>query len=224
LRFNFRDDYRGAYRILLGGLILGMVTVGILMPWFIRERYRFIVTRSLFGATAFECNPRVGRFYGTAFGAAGLALGIGICAGLLFAFIGRWIALTVGLGPAAARMVPALSVTLTYCIIFPVVLGYTQARNLNEVFGHTSLGPHRLVSNLSAVRLTGIYLTNLIGVVLTLGLFIPWAQIRLARYRLAAMEVEAQGSLEDFVAGAAAPVQSATGEEISSLLDVDFGF
>ena len=81
-----------------------------------------------------------------------------------------------------------------------------------------------MVSNLSAVGLTGIYLTNLIGVVLTLGLFIPWAQIRLARYRLAAMEVEAQGSLEELVAGAAAPVPSATGEEISSLLDVDFGF
>ncbi len=60
--------------------------------------------------------------------------------------------------------------------------------------------------------------------VLTLGLYTPWAQIRLARYRLQGLELEAHGSLDHFVADAAAPIPAATGEEISSLLDVDFGF
>ena len=104
-----------------------------------------------------------------------------------------------------------------------MVLGYTHARNLNEVIGHTSLGPHRLHSSLSARRLIGIYFTNGLGMLLTLGLFTPWAQVRLARYRFEAVEVEVHGSLDQFVATTAARVPAAAGEEISSLFDIDFG-
>ncbi|TLY90511.1 MAG: DUF898 domain-containing protein, partial [Gammaproteobacteria bacterium] len=80
------------------------------------------------------------------------------------------------------------------------------------------------VSDLRATPLISIYLTNLLALIFTLGLYTPWAQIRLARYRLQGLELEAHGSLDDFVAAAAAPIPAATGEEISSLLDVDFGF
>jgi len=38
-----------------------------------------------------------------------------------------------------------------------------------------------------------IYLTNLLGIVFTLGLYTPWAQLRLMRYRLGAMSVEVPG-------------------------------
>ena len=122
------------------------------------------------------------------------------------------------------RQFLALPVALAYVFMFAVVHGYTQARNLNEVFSNTTLGEHRIVSRLKAGTLIGIYLSNTFLVILTAGLYTPWAQIRLARYRLEALELEAHGSLDDFVAASAAPVPTATGEELSSLLDVDFGF
>jgi hypothetical protein len=65
LRFDFSPDYAGAYEALLGWLILGVITAGVLMPRFLRERYRFIMSRSRFGATSFACNPAIGRFYQT---------------------------------------------------------------------------------------------------------------------------------------------------------------
>lgn len=59
---------------MVGWLILAIVSLGTLAPRFSRERYRFIMSRSRFGATSFECNPGIGRFYQTAFGAIGLTV------------------------------------------------------------------------------------------------------------------------------------------------------
>ena len=221
LRFNFAEDYGGAYQSLLGWLVLGFISFGLLMPRFSRERYRFVVTRSRFGQTAFECNPSIGRFYKTAFAAAGMTLAVAIFSGFIVAMIGS--------GLAAGGQKPASSVLstfiplLTYAIILPVVLGYTQSRNFNEVFEHTSLGPHQLHCRLSASTLIGIYFTNLLAMVFTLGLYTPWAQVRLARYRFESFELEARGSLDEFVA-AETEVPSAAGEELTSFFDLDFGF
>jgi uncharacterized membrane protein YjgN (DUF898 family) len=60
--------------------------------------------------------------------------------------------------------------------------------------------------------------------VFTLGLYTPWAQLRLARYRLECLELEVRGSLDDFVAATNAPVPAAMGEELTSFFDLDFGF
>jgi uncharacterized membrane protein YjgN (DUF898 family) len=224
LRFDFLPDYAGAYRVLLGYLALGVVSIGILLPLFMRERYCFIVTRGRYGSTPFECNPSTGRFYKTAFGAFGLMVGVGFFAGLLAVPVVMALK-SLDPTPAVARILGLIPILLIYALMLPTVHGYTQARNLNEVFGHTSIGPHRIISKLSAASLIGIYLSNLALIVLTLGVYTPWAQVRLARYRLSALELEAHGSLEEFAAAASpAAVPAAAGEEISSFLDVDFGF
>jgi len=139
-------------------------------------------------------------------------------------FIIGFVAQSLHLSKPAIQTLSVVPVALAYILMFAVVHGYTQARNLNEVFSHTMLGEHRILSRLAAGSLIGIFLSNTFLIILTLGLYTPWAQIRLARYRLEALELEAHGSLDDFVAAAAAEVPAATGEELSSLLDVDFGF
>jgi uncharacterized membrane protein YjgN (DUF898 family) len=224
LRFDFAPDYAGAYRVLLGWLILGIVSLGILMPRAVRERYRFVVSRSRFGATPFDCDPGIGRFYKTVFGAMGLGIGIGIVGGLLAAGVTYALAAALPPTPVVRRILAVIPALTSYALLLPSVHGYTQARNLNEVFSSTSLGPHRLISRLSASTLIGLYLSNLALIVVTLGLFTPWAQIRVARYRLEAIELEVHGSLDEFTTAAAAPLPSATGEELTSFLDVDFGF
>ena len=226
---QFRADPKEYFRIWIVNLALtiltlGIVTLGILMPRAARERYRFVMSRSRFGATPFDCNPGIGRFYKTVFGAMGLALGIGLIGGLLAAGVTQLLAEALPSTPVVRRILAFIPALVTYALLLPTIHGYTQARNLNEVFSSTSLGPHRFISRLSAATLIGLYLSNLALIVATLGLFTPWAQIRAARYRLKAIELEAHGSLDDFTTAAAAPLPSATGEELTSFLDVDFGF
>jgi len=223
LRFDFAPDYAGAYKVLLGWLVLGIISLGLLMPWFARERYRFIVTRTRFGATAFDCNPSIGRFYKTVVASIVLVFAVAIPFGIVMVIV-IGIARVAQASPEALRWITMAATLVFYAVMLSLVQGYTQSRNLNEVFNKTSLGPHRFISTLGARELAGIYLSNIFLIIVTLGVYTPWAQIRLARYRLEAVELEANGSLDEFVAGAAAAIPAAAGEEISSFLDVDFGF
>ena len=53
----------------------------------------------------------------------------------------------------------------------------------NAVWNHTHLGPHRFVSSLAFFPLLRLHATNFVAIVATVGLAIPWARVRLARYR-----------------------------------------
>jgi uncharacterized membrane protein YjgN (DUF898 family) len=68
-----------------------------------------------------------------------------------------------------------------------------------------------------------LYFSNAIGIVLSLGLLIPWAKIRMIRYRLANLTLHVvSDDLNNFVA-AEQEKASAIGEEMGDMLDVDIG-
>ena len=69
-------------------------------------------------------------------------------------------------------------------------------------------------------RLFGIMLTNLLGIVVTLGLFRPFAVTRLLKYRLQSVTLVAAGDLDGFVAGQEGAV-GAVGEEAAEMFDID---
>jgi uncharacterized membrane protein YjgN (DUF898 family) len=222
LRFDFAPDYAGAYRTLLGWGLVGIISLGFMMPRFVCERYRFIVTRGRYGSTAFGCNPRSGRFFKTMWVSIGLGAVMGIALVILTTLVGGW-----AHAYASAAIMRPLTLGTTavlYAVMVSVIHAYTHSRNLNEVFDKTSLGANLFVSSLSATDLAGIYISNLFLIIVTCGLYTPWAEIRLARYRLESLELEAHGSLDEFVAATAASVPAAAGEEIGSFFDLDFGF
>lgn len=227
MRFDFAEDYRGAYRVLLGAAALAVLTLGLLLPRFIRERYRFVLSRTRFGRTEFGCEPAVWPFYRTSLVAGLLMTGFGLLAAMAMGLLGALVMSEPGGGGAqadpAAKLLISLVALLVYVPAIAVFQGYTQARNLNTAFNATTVGPHRLVSQLSARRLITLYLGNTLAILLTLGLATPWAVVRLARYRLESIELEAQGSLDEFVAATRPAEATAAGEEISGFFDVDFG-
>ena len=224
LRFDFRPDYAGAYAAFLGWALLAGITLGILFPRFTYERYKFVVTRARLGATEFGFGARIWPFYKAALGAGAVFIVGVVLAGVAMAMViagTKGTAAAIGRGPADLGLLGAV---VLYVIALLIATAVLQAGNLNETYGRTTLGPHRLHCELRAGKLARLYLGNALGIVLTLGLFTPWAQLRMAKYRIEALTLEARGSLDEFAAGAAAQQTAATGEEISSLFDVDFGF
>jgi uncharacterized membrane protein YjgN (DUF898 family) len=93
---------------------------------------------------------------------------------------------------------------------------------LNVMLPATCVGPVRLHAALSARRLAWVYLTNVLGIVLTLGLFVPWARVRAAKAVLEATGVRSEGPLDEFIATETEKT-SAVGEEVGELFDVDVG-
>jgi uncharacterized membrane protein YjgN (DUF898 family) len=64
--------------------------------------------------------------------------------------------------------------------------------------------------------------SNLLGIVFTLGLFIPWAAVRWARLRASHTQLVAAGSLEAFTAGEREH-SKAVGEGVADFADFDMG-
>ncbi|MBS0614453.1 MAG: DUF898 domain-containing protein, partial [Proteobacteria bacterium] len=226
VRFGFDGGYGEAARIYLGIGMLVPLSLGLIIPYFEYLKQSFFIRNSRYGNTPFRFEARLGRFYVIFLIALALMMAVGVLAAVAFAYsgLGTWISKAL---PQLARSHwLILLVLLFYAFAFAVLsipLAYVNSRVTNECLNHTLLGSNRLQSRLSARHLAGLYIGNLVLVVLTLGLYAPWAKIRLLRYRLESTAVLADGQLAEFTQ-AAAPVPSATGEELGDLLDVDFGF
>jgi len=66
-----------------------------------------------------------------------------------------------------------------------------------------------------------LYVGNVLAIVATLGLAVPWAVVRTLRYRAACLRMEGEGSLDAFAAPRGAQAVSATGEELGEMFALD---
>jgi uncharacterized membrane protein YjgN (DUF898 family) len=173
-------------------------------PAMIRAQRAFVVGKSAYGTQPFDFQAALGDFYRLYARLSGLLLGLVALALLMGAMISAQAALVLG-------------------VLAVLLLGARMnAELLNLVFHSASLGPHRFRSGLRAGELLLLYVGNTLGILLTLGLFIPWARVRTARYRLEHLALLPVGDLDAFVAGQVQAVGS-LGDEFADLFDLDLG-
>ena len=106
-----------------------------------------------------------------------------------------------------------------YILLFFLYV-HIAVRVTNLSLNHTQIGEHKLKSELQTLPLFFIYLFNIVAILFSLGLLIPWAQIRLARYRLSCISLDVVGDLGAVVAQEQEN-RSATGEEFGDFMDID---
>lgn len=224
IRFDFKGKYGDAFMVLIGFMLLNVVTMGLAYPYFVYKQKQFVVANSGFGVSRFRFDAAAKSFYAVYLKAAGFLILLGIA----FAFTASagLISTAQGADPSvpgdprrlAAGMLPMLLLVPLYLFIG----SYIHASVVNLFMNGAHMKAQRLKSSLSAGRLFWIYLSNLFAVIVSLGLLIPWAKIRLARYRFDNLAVETQGGMDDFLAGMQDQVK-ATGEELADVLDIDLG-
>ena len=90
------------------------------------------------------------------------------------------------------------------------------------ILGNIKVGDHQLVCMWSIPKIGFIWLTNLVAIGVSLGLLIPWATVRMQRYKMEHLSVDVQGRLADIVAVQTSEV-SAMGEELGEAFDIDLG-
>ncbi|MET0964332.1 MAG: YjgN family protein [Noviherbaspirillum sp.] len=218
LRFGFAGSAAGAYVAYLLWPALASITGLLLAPFAHQRIKRYQHTGSRYGAVPFELHAGVGSFYLTYLKAL-LVLLAGIAVlGLVFGSAMAAIARLGRVDPSVYGSVLAFMVALYawFFLIIPLFSALMQ----NLVWNRTSIGPHRFESRVSVGRVLFIALSNLFGIVCTLGLYTPFATIRMMKYRIEAVALLADGSLDDFVAIAQAEA-GATGEGVADLLDLD---
>ncbi len=221
VRFNFTGSYGEAIKVFILWPLLIVFTLGFIFPYVDYRQKKLIVANSAYGVTPFTFDGRPGAFY-KIYGKAllfvlamiaVLTIGTASTAGMVKASVSP----EGGLNTAAVVMPIVMGIFMSAMYLF--LFAFIGARVSNAVYNNTRLEGHALQSTLRARDLFWLYLSNTLGIVFTLGLFIPWAQVRMARYRAERMQFLPQGDLERFVAASQAKVGS-TGEEVGEMFDL----
>jgi uncharacterized membrane protein YjgN (DUF898 family) len=215
-------DYAWAY--FWTGLLIPL-TAGWIVPWRSTKLQGMITRDMRFGDRAFAFNapsgPLYARFAVLWIAAVAIATAAGIAAYSLFmadvaAFdpsLGREFALTP---PTVGRM---LALAAAAYITYAIISAWYRARQINHFAAHTHFDKASFKSRVTAGGLIWIGVTNILLVIFTLGLLIPVAQARAARYLVENLEIAGGVSLGEIAQGADAGIRR--GEGLAQAFDVD---
>ena len=226
VRFKFGGIYGQALKVHLLYPILCALTLYTTLPILDRTMKRFSINNHRLGTATFKMNAGIGAFYKAAFLAVLWVILVFVVAifgmGLSFGRFEEEIFWSLENDPALIFSIMGAFYAVFFIGFIPAPFIY-QAFTRNEVYNTTFLeGGHRLRSNVSAPQLIWIAVSNLVVVVFTGGLMLPWAQIRIARYLAEHTAVDLGGSVDDFV-GLQEKATSALGDAYTDIEGVDVG-
>ncbi len=206
-------------------LLIGQtVTIMLVYPFIVGALKRLHVNHSQYGAAQFKIHAGIGSFYKIYFVTFLIAFGLVVVIGILAAVAaGVAAALGKSSGVLAALIAFAMMVAalIVYFSLGAVLMGYTRSRIGNLVFNTSHLdGQVSFESSLKMWPLVKIYLVNLLAIMFSFGLMIPWAVIRMMRYRAECLSLQSTSSLDEFIGGVSAQV-GATGEELGEFFSID---
>ncbi|MEM9797253.1 MAG: YjgN family protein [Pseudomonadota bacterium] len=225
VRFDFDGRYWDAFITFILAPIGVALTLYTTLPLLTRRMNRFIIEGHRLGNRSFSLQVPAGSLY-LAFGVALLfSLGMGVLLAVILAVAagGMFAGLATGEpSPEAVAMIILPIYLVMFLVFFPATILY-RAMVRNAVYGGTELqGGHRFASMVHPGRLIWIVISNAVIVVLTVGLMLPWAQIRLQRYLAESTVVIANGSLDQF-AGEVQADGRAIGDAFSDIEGFDIG-
>lgn len=229
LRFHFDGKYGEAFRLYILWTIFSLLTLGLAYPYSVYLRKKFMVERSRYGETLFQFGGR-GRYFYVVYLIAVLVV------------LGLFVSMTATLGGLAAISNPfgnpqtnagdpenaraflffSMAINLAVLAIFMGTAIVVQTLITNYVVQQAKLAGIEFDMRMDPIRVLWIQLSNIAVIVLSVGMMIPWARVRIARYRLSCLSLLATEPLDGFTAGEREKL-SASGEEMGEALDLELG-
>jgi uncharacterized membrane protein YjgN (DUF898 family) len=195
VRFGFKAEYWETFRLVLIPIFLIALTLGLIYPYYEFRKRKYFIEHSAYGGTPFTFSATAGAYY---------SVYMRVSLRFLLVLVGSIVTLGLGLIP-----------------LFAWLSAYRHAEIARLAWSNTGLGDIRFDCDWKTGPLFKLYIVNALAVLFTLGLLLPWAAIRLARYQIGNVSI-AGGDLDSFVAVNAQAVD-ATGEEADLFLGFDFG-
>jgi len=215
---------RGGWFALLPFVVMLLVP----LCWWLLKKYQhdgyaFADNRTTLRAGA-------GSFYLVALKTMGVTLLVGLCGAIVAAIVGGgavW-GLVGGKSRNAgaiggAIVVLVLVALLVYLAMIAVVRPYVTARLQNLVWNATRSTDLAFVSALRFRPLLWLTVKNWFLIVITIGLYFPFASIAMARLRLQAVTVHTRFDPAEFASRAHERVDDAAGDAAGDLFGIDIG-
>lgn len=194
------------------GVGIFLIGFALLAPfaWRLFKSYQFDNTQ--FGEMAFEWHASVLDVYKAVLIPIGIAILISI-GGVVMTGLGAVIGSDFG-------VVVVLAVIGMYLMML-LIVPFTQACLHKVIWGNLTIGESEFVLNdFSIFRFAFIQFTNYLMIGLTLGLFTPWAVVRLHRYKTETLSLVSYDNFDELITPQMIE-ESALGEEIADVFDID---
>ena len=241
LCFAFDKNLGEAVKTFIGLGLLTALTLGLLYPYFMHAIQSYRINHHSFGQLYFRLKTSIKAFYKFyLLGVAIFVIGLVVIGMIFQGTLGS----LQGLSEQSPETSPGVSptiflslivMTILYLLVYLFMYAYIRANIFNVVWTNTSLNKasaHTISTptvplvdfrgSLSAGRLFVIFLTNTIAIVISFGLLIPWAKIRLAKYRIDHLAISSIADLSTITAVEREKV-GAIGSEMGDILDIDIG-
>lgn len=226
VRFAFHGTTgQAASNYFLYPIIAGL-TLYTTWPFVTRAVQRFHVSGHTFGKTPMHFDAPIGPFYKAAFAAlawsAVAIIGIFQVLGSGLPVLSLFDGIESGINNLSEVFTVFVMIAAYLLVLVPAAIIY-HSMVRNTVYNYTILGKgHRFYSDVSPLRMLWISVTNLVVIVLTLGLMLPWAHVRRVRYLASHTTFVAGGPLDEFIDDVTAEV-SAIGDAYGDIEGFDIG-
>lgn len=224
LNFSFTGDPNDAYTAYLFRPMALIPTLGLAYPWIRHGQSRYTVEGHRFGEENVGFGAPTGSFYRVYGKVSLLVILLLVVVIVLVVLLSAGLAATnifASMDPQKAGLISGIAgVAAVYtALIAGWVLASTRITNLT--FNSASIAGHRFRSSLRARDVLGLYFTNTLAVLASAGLLVPWARVRMARYRARHLALLAAGPPDAFRSSERRQ-QGAAGAETADIMDVDF--
>ncbi len=241
LRFRFLGDTGEAYVAYCWLALLTPFTLGLIIPYQVWRTKRYFYNNLSFGTSRFQFRAEAGSFYSIYLKVIAfvilLFVGLAFIVPTIVVMLSQVGSSSILVAQSEAPPLPGklldigalIGMMIGAVIYLAFIIGITQylaVRITNLCLNSTSVGGEttRFLSQIRLRDMIVLQVTNLLAIVFSLGLAIPWVQIRMARYRASKTFVVAPaGGLENFTAGAVEK-DSALGDAAADVFDMDIGF
>lgn len=202
-------------------VLLPMLLVGLLLPLLVWVMRRYQHGHYAWGSQVCTFKGRIGAYYGLFFVAGLLSAAAALVVGGVL-FLGALALGGLRAGAGGAVLVMVLAV-VGYVVVGSVAGGYVSARVQNVSWSGTRAPDVSFQSTVPAADLMLLMLKNWLLIVVTLGLYYPFALVASSRLRLQAVNVLAGPGLLATVAAAASGDESAAGDAAGDFIGIDVG-
>jgi uncharacterized membrane protein YjgN (DUF898 family) len=214
IAFRFQGGIGGAAKAFILWPILGVLSLGILMPLAWKKQLQYTIGNHAYGTSRFGFDVSVKEYYKM----LGMILVCSlVVAGLFKVLVGDSF---VEMMEGGASSLLTVVLVVCYLAFYLLVSAYFIITMANIQWNNSQLQAHKFKANWSVGSYARLLFTNTLFSLLTLGLYIPFAKVKVAAYKAAHTEFVAQGELNEFIAAEKEQV-SALGEGVNDLFDVD---
>jgi len=221
IRMHFHGSAGESYQIYFWWSLLLPLTLGLVLPYLAYRKKKYVFDHMAYGTThnRFDGAPR--QFYTmylavSCFSIVGVVIALAL-SGMVFGMLGKG-----KLDHPAAMMTLVAAGYLGFVFMASLIQQYLYTQSTNYGWNHSTLGHVRFTSSLKTWPLMRIRITNLLAILCSLGLLIPWARIRRTRYLLEHIQLMVSGDLDHFTAEQGAD-DHALGDVSADFFDIEVG-